>query len=120
MHVFHIEACIIERISHLTVAIYALFTNDGSFNARRLVAEARDSKVGSLSGEVLGQDIADRLLLVVKETELSASFATLLSVEEVGRFHPHVAQVVDEEHIFVAVVVDGEAALSRGRAKFDE
>ena len=84
------------------------------------MAEARDSKVGSLSGEALGQNVADRLLLVVKEAEFSASFATLLGIEEVGRFHPHVAQVVDEEHIFVAVVVDGEAALSRGSAKFNE
>ena len=103
MHVFYIEAGIVERVGHLALTVHALVAHDGGLDACGAVLEALDAQAGSLSGPALRQTPAQRLLLVVLKASLGLLVATLVAVEQVAALVPHVAQVIDEEHVLLAV-----------------
>ena len=89
-HVFHIEACQIEAISHLALTISTLFADDGCLHTCAFTTVCRDTILGEFTSEVLVELHLDRLFLIVLETFGSLAVEALLAVEQIGSLVPDI------------------------------
>ena len=93
MHVAHLEACQIERPSHLTVAVGTLLADDGGHRFAAFFATGNS---------LLGEDVAQRLVGKVVATLLGATARGLPLVQQIRGIEPALAHGVDVEMQFAA------------------
>ena len=101
-HVLHLEACEVEGVGHLALAIGALLTDDSRLGrsltvgiGRGLPAVGIEAILGERSREVGVELHLHGLLLVVGVALLRHAVEALVAVEEIGGLVPDVAQAVD-------------------------
>ena len=104
VHVFHIESCKVEGIGHFAIAIDSFFSDDGGLDACRLPPVGFQPVGIERAFEFFRETISDGLLFVVQETFFCACLSALLAVEQIGRFKPNVAQVVDKQQVVLVLV----------------
>ena len=111
MHVFHIEPCQVQRVSHLSLAVGPFLANNRRGKSRFLFAVGVQLHLFHFSGEVGRRLELKGLLLVVVEPFPGMLFATLLAVEQVGGTVPGVSQRVNIELLTELVFSDDQLAL---------
>ena len=119
MHVFHVEACGVEHIGHLAVALIALLTNDGRLHAAFCTTFKVDAKRFCRAVEVLEIKLVG-VVLVVVETLKSQSVAGLVAVEQIRSAEPGVAQLLNVKRIIICRCLDVQLASGAKRTDGDE
>ena len=113
-HILHIEAGKIEHPCHLTLAVGAFLTYDGSLRTGSVVLLRFDTVLRVFTCEAGGHLPHERLLLVVVEALLCFAVLALVCVHEIAALIPHVAQSIDVEGVCLAAFLHADAARSRG------
>ena len=119
MHVLDVEACEIEGISHLTLTIRPLVTEDGSTDRRLRRTVGIETKVSKLTREALRSREAEGLILIAFVASLSQLFATLILVHQIRGAVPEVALGIDVERERGLLAVAYRERTTVGRRRSD-
>ena len=112
VNIFHVEACQIHRVCHLTLAVGTLVAEDRRLDTARLATVGREAIIGQLAGEVLVELELQRLHLIVLEAIAGADTAALLDVQLIGGRVPDITHIVDAEVVLDALFRYEDVALA--------
>ena len=119
MHVLDVEACEIEGISHFTLTIRPLVSEDGGTDRRLRRAVGIETEVSELTREALRSREAEGLILIAFVASLSQLFAALILVHQIRGAVPEVALGIDVERERGLLAVADRERTTIGRRRGD-